>query len=132
MKQRILAIVSLLCGIALMALVVSIQLEPLAWTRAARPVLAASSTEAKSQPAAARLPTTSDLPHIVDLPAVHITSPAPTASPKKKREERALEPCSEWREVAPWYVENGKPEGARGVRDLCLMSSANAADAARG
>jgi len=119
MKPRILAIVSMLTGLAVMALVVAIQLDPLAWTHASHPSPAPSSTPINAEPAAAPLPVTSAPPGVVELPAVRITSPVPGTKAEKKREERTLEPCSEWRDLGPRYVEDGKPQGARSVRDLC-------------
>lgn len=122
MKQRIVAIVSILSGLAVMALVVSIQLDPLAWTRASHPPAHPELAAAKTEPAAPPRSMTSEAPKLVELPAVRISSPAPatkTVKKREEREERAPEPCSEWRELGPRYVEDGKAQGAQRVRDLC-------------
>jgi hypothetical protein len=121
MTKPIIAVASSLAGLALMALVVSLQRNPLAWTHPVPPFPPSSNAAAKPSNVQAR---SESLPNgasvgVVTLPAIRITSPKPTTLPENKPEDRALEPCSEWRELGPTYVDEGKPRGAQRVRHLC-------------
>ena len=121
MRQRIIAVASTMSGFAVMAVVVSLQRHPLLWTRPTAPV--SSATSAAAAPSANRSPE-EPRPHaaplgIVTLPPVLITVPKPSNVPETKVESNTLAPCSEWRELGPTYVEEGKPLGARRVRNLC-------------
>jgi hypothetical protein len=122
MTKPIIAVASSLTGLALMALVVSLQRNPLAWTHPAPPFPPPSNAPAKASNVQApneALPNGASV-GVVTLPPIRITSPKPTTTlPENKLEDRALEPCSEWRELGPTYVEEGKPRGAQRVRHLC-------------
>jgi hypothetical protein len=120
MRQPIIAVASLLAGFAVMALVVSLQQDPLEWTRAGTPLPPTSHATAPSMRERPKEPPPSEPSiGIVTLPAVQITAARPATRPEKKLEGTVLEPCSEWREIGPAYVEQGKPRGTRRVRNLC-------------
>ena len=122
MRQPIIALASILIGFGVMALVISLQRDPLAWTSAARPTAndakptVASQTVAKTAPNAG---TTSPASPVLELPEVRIESPISAPRPAKRDAPESLEPCSEWRDIGPAYVDDGKPLGARRVRNLC-------------
>jgi hypothetical protein len=122
MRQRIIALTSLLSGLGVMALVVSLQHDPLAWTSAARPTASDAKPTAVSQtaertahnPAAAN----STSP-VLELPEVRIESRISVPKAEKREAPESLEPCSEWRDIGPAYVDHGEPLGTRRVRNLC-------------
>jgi len=122
MKQRAIALVSMLCGIGLMGMVVSIQRDPLNWTSArgsvaAFPLPAETSTASPSQ---RKQPSPSSRDSFVlELPEVRIKSLKTVPEPSKKAAPDSLEPCSEWRDIGPAIVEDGTPLGVRRVRTLC-------------
>lgn len=121
MRQPIIAIASLLAGFAVMALVISLQREPLLWTHTATAV-PPPSTATQTPSAGGRpkeQPPSEASVGIITLPAVKLTVERPAAQAQKKLEGPVLEPCSEWREIGPAYVEQGQPRGARRVRNLC-------------
>lgn len=126
MRQPIIAVASLLAGFAVMALVISLQRDPLLWTHAATPFpppsTATQTPSARGRPN--EQPSSEASVGIITLPAVQLTGARPAAQPQKKLDGTALEPCSEWREIGPAYVEQGQPRGARRVRNLCESSSA--------
>lgn len=122
MRQRIIASVSVLSGLAMIVLVASIQRDPLTWTRAARQPQSASTPTVpslKAETPTEQPPSSATSNGIVEVPPIRITSSKPAAQPEKKRESGALEPCSDWRELGPTYVQEGKPQGTRRVRSLC-------------
>lgn len=122
MRQPIIAVTSLLAGFVVMGLVASIERDPLAWTHAAPPFPSTSMLKATAtRPTDPRRkePPNGTSGGVVTLPAVRITAERTAARPERKRESKALEPCSEWRELGPEYVEEGKPRGTRRVRSLC-------------
>ena len=122
MKERIIALSSLAAGLAALGLVAIIQTDPLALTHGTPPVqvselqipvpeLALAWSEPPVDAAAA--PRSSN---VLELPPVYIVS-MKSASPPEQ--ERALEPCSVWREIGPKYVTDGVPAGTHWIRDLC-------------
>jgi hypothetical protein len=122
--QGIIAGSSMLGGLALIALVFSIQHDPLAWTSAADRALSipAPTTSPKRSPLSQPLESNSSPgpSGIVELPPVRITASSKSAGrPEKKQESKAWQPCSEWRELGPAYVHEGAPQGTRHVRNLC-------------
>lgn len=122
MTQRIIALASMLSGLGVMALVISIQRDPLAWTSAARPTVSDAKPAVVSQAAAKTVPTpgaTSPASPVLELPEVRIESPIAVPQPAKSDAPESLEPCSEWRDIGPAYVDQGKSLGARRVRNLC-------------
>ena len=122
MRQRIIALTSILSGLGIMALVISLQRDPLAWTSAprttandAKPTVASQTVE-KAAPNAG---TTSPGAPVLELPEVRIESPIAAPQATKRDAPESSEPCSEWREIGPTYIDHGKPLGARRVRNLC-------------
>jgi len=125
MKERIIALSSLAAGLAALGLVAVIQTDPLAFTHSAPAV------QVREPPLSIPFPepalTWSEPPiesaratesfNVVELPPVFIVLPA--KSPSQPDDERALEPCSTWRELGPKYVSDGTPTGSQSVRDLC-------------
>lgn len=121
MRQRIIAVASTVAGLAVMALVISLQRDRSMWTHAAaQPAPAATAVAATSAQASTKeaLPPGPSV-DIVTLPAVVITASSPPKRPESKLENDALTPCSEWRELGPTYVEEGQAQGTRHVRSLC-------------
>ncbi len=133
MRKQVIAIASIasiLSGIGVMGLVISIQHDPLAWTQASRrnaekPKPSAISPEpgaaVSAGTASAELPS-----DIVHLPEVRITASRQSQAAARQGEpiapeqlEPPLEPCSEWREIGPLYVEQGIASGSQRVRQLC-------------
>jgi hypothetical protein len=121
--QRIIAGSSMLGGLALIGLVSSIQRDPLAWTSAAERSVSVPARPPAPKPSPPTPPLESNsspgLTGIVELPPVRITASKPAARPEQKEESEAWQPCSEWREVGPAYVDEGVPRGTRRVRTLC-------------
>lgn len=122
MRQRIIALTSMLSGLGVMALVTSLQRDPLAWTSAARP----TATDAKpavgsqtAEKAPPHPPATSSHSLMLELPEVRIESPISAPKAEKREAPKSLEPCSEWRDIGPAYVDHGEPLGTRRVRNLC-------------
>jgi hypothetical protein len=110
-----------------MALVISLQRDPLAWTSAARPTAndakptVASQTVAKTAPNAG---TASPAVRVLEIPEVRIETRISASQPAKRDAPESdtpesLEPCSEWHDIGPAYVDHGQPLGARRVRSLC-------------
>jgi hypothetical protein len=127
--QRTIAGAGVLGGLALMALVFSIQRDPLALTSAGT-AAAVSTPVTTSTPTPSPLPTSVPPPAdplasrasagpVIELSPVRITASKSKAVPDEKRDREAAEACSEWREVGPTYVDQGEPQGTRRVRDLC-------------
>jgi hypothetical protein len=121
MKERIVAICSLMAGAAVMTLAAAIQRDPFVLTRAAETRKApaeASKTVFAAQASMTRAVDTPAPPPIVELPPVRITGSLP-----RERTERpdagALEPCSKWREIGPSTVVDGIARDVRRVRLLC-------------
>lgn len=122
MRQRIVALASMLSGLGVMALVISLQRDRLAWTSAPRPtatdakpaVAARTAEEAPPHP-----PATGSHSLMLDLPEVRIESRISAPKTEKREAPQSLEPCSEWREIGPAYVDHGEPLGTRRVRNLC-------------
>lgn len=123
MKQKIVALTSILGGLGVMALVVSLQRDPLSWTSAGQPdptdvsptILPQSKEEAPQSPLAA-----SSASPVLELPEVRIESRLSVPQRAEQRKEReSLEPCSEWRDIGPAYVDRGEPFGTRRIRNLC-------------
>lgn len=130
MRQQIIALASILSGAALMALVASLQRNPLSWTRASgksmERVEPANILRAEPVAESGPHPSRSVSSHVVDLPEVHVTSQKPAPPPRLKHEPNEFErgpselaPCSEWRELGPAYVDQGTPQGTLRVRNLC-------------
>jgi hypothetical protein len=130
MRQQIIALASILSGAALMALVVSLQRDPLLWTRASGKSVErlepAKGPRAEPVAESGPHPSRPVSSHVVDVPEVHITWPKPAPPPRLKhelnelqREPNELAPCSEWRELGPAYVDQGTPQGTLRVRNLC-------------
>lgn len=129
MRKPIIAlasIASIVCGLAVMGVVISIQQDPLAWTQASRQSAAdpQAATVVPEQPAAApRAAASKEAMPLVELPEVRITSSRQyeqwTESGEPEQLESALEPCSEWREIGPTHVDQGVPSGSQRVRQLC-------------
>jgi hypothetical protein len=122
MRQRIIALTSIPSALGVMALVMSLQHDPLAWTSAARttandakPTVASQVIEKTASNAA----TTSPGSPVLELPEVRIESPRPVPQAAKRDAPESSEPCSEWRDIGPTYVDQGKPLAARRVRNLC-------------
>jgi hypothetical protein len=120
----------MLAGTAVMALVVSLQQNPMLWTHQAKLEVPAVTTSSIDPPAK-NPPPPPTASHgasvgIVTLPEVRITSPlsrpaahpAPAAQPAKDGQDE-LAPCSEWRDLGPTYVDQGNAHGLRRVRTLC-------------
>jgi hypothetical protein len=119
--QPIISAASLICGLTLMALVFSIQREPLAWTQVPeRTALAPAPTSApKDELRSDALEWNTSPASVVEVPEVRITSAKPAVPRETKSKSEASQPCSEWRELGPAYVEDGQPRGTRRVRNLC-------------
>lgn len=120
-RQPIIAAASLICGLTLMALVISIQRDPLAWTQAPeRTTLAPVPTSApKDELRKDTLESNTSPARVVELPEVRITSTKSTTPRETNGNGEAWQPCSEWQELGPVYVEDGQPRGTRRVRNLC-------------
>jgi hypothetical protein len=122
MKERIVAVCSLMAGAAVVTLAAAIQRDPLTLTRAAEIKDSApaqpSQTVFAAEAGMTRPIDTPLSPPIVELPPVRITGSLP-----RERTERpdagALEPCSKWREIGPSTVVDGVPHDVRRVRLLC-------------
>lgn len=122
MKERIVAVCSLMAGAAVMTLAAAIQRDPFTLTRAAAiedsAPAEASKTRSVAEADMTRAMDTPVSPPIVELPPVRITGSLP-----RERTERpdagALEPCSKWREIGPSTVVDGIPRDVRRVRLLC-------------
>jgi hypothetical protein len=118
MRQRIIAVASTVTGLAVMALVFSLQRDRSMWTHAAAAPESAPKATASPAARAATRPPPAPSVGIVTLPPVVITGSSP-ARAEKKLDVDTLAPCSEWRELGPTYVEEGKAHGTRRVRSLC-------------
>lgn len=122
MRQRIIALTSTLSGLGVMALVISLQRDPLAWTSAARPAAGNAKPAVVSQTpekTARSSATTSAASPVLELPEVRIESRISAPKAEKREAPESLEPCSEWRDIGPAYVDHGEPLGTRRVRNLC-------------
>jgi hypothetical protein len=114
----------MLAGTAVMALVVSLQRNPMLWTHHAQlevPAVTTSSIAATSKnPSPPPTPSDGASGGVVTLPEVRITSPSsrPAAQPAKDGQDE-LAPCSAWRDLGPTYVDQGNAHGMRRVRNLC-------------
>jgi hypothetical protein len=123
MRQPIIAVTTMLAGTAVMALVVSLQRNPLLWTHRAKlevPAVTSTSVAPLKNPLPSPAPSNEASGRVVTLPEVRITSPSsrPAARlPKEGPDE--LAPCSEWRDLGPTYVDQGNAHGMRRVRNLC-------------
>jgi hypothetical protein len=124
MRQPIIAVTTMLAGAAVMALVVSLQQNPMLWTHHAKLEVPAVTTS--TIPAPAKNPSPSSTPSdeasvgVVTLPEVRITSPSARAAARPAKEgQDELAPCSEWRDLGPTYVDQGNAHGMQRVRNLC-------------
>jgi hypothetical protein len=118
MKEAKIALASLAAGSIAIGLVAFIQVDRFAFTRGPQ---AKAEVQAVSPPRQRQTGLASpDTP--VELPPIHIMAP-PRAAQNQPRDDspRSLpsQPCSEWREIGPATVVDGKASGARRVRDLC-------------
>ena len=126
MTERNIALSSLALGLAALGLVATIQTDPLTLTRGTPPVQvverplriiwAAEIAPLWRVPRAETSPAT-EPSNVLELP-LQVITPLRRAA-QTAREERALEPCSVWRETGPKYVTDGVPTGTKWVRELC-------------
>ncbi len=122
MRQRIIALASVASGLGVMALVISLQRDPLAWTSAARPPASDTKPAVVSQTpdkAGTNWAPTSSASPMLELPEVRIESRSSAPKAEKRDAPESLQPCSEWRDIGPDYVDDGEPLGSRRVRNLC-------------
>jgi hypothetical protein len=119
MRQRIIALTSILSGLGVTALVISLQRDPLAWTSAPRPTANPTVASQTVERTAQNAGTTGPGAPVLELPEVRIESRLAAPQAAKRDAPESSEPCSEWRDVGPTYIDHGKPLGARRVRNLC-------------
>ena len=138
MFKQLIVLSSLVVGAGSAGTAMYLQANPLALSKGERVNLQTYLYSAKPDPVVANKPAAvvqDAPPMIVDLPEVTVgpvrpvkalTNPsqqAPTSLPSDGVEPstapRELHPCSKFREIGPMNVDDGVPQGVRGVRDLC-------------